>query len=41
MKINCPAAVLISSLLIAALGACSPNSSPAGTALSVTNIEVT
>ena len=41
MKINYPAAVLTSSLLIAALGACSPNSSPAGTALSVTNIEVT
>ncbi len=41
MSINCPAAVLASSLLIAALGACSPNSSPAGTALSVTNIEVT
>ena len=40
MKMGYPA-VLASSLLIAALGACSPNSSPAGTALSVTNIEVT
>ena len=41
MKIHTTTAFLASSLLIAALGACSPNSSPAGTALSVTNIEVT